>query len=291
MKGIAVNEIQVISAAQERLGRLSGMAAVAGATEACERLSALLARQERQELDWKAETNRIQQSVLRMEWLATVRELQQVLEGSEPLLAAGESRSPSPPEESPVEASAPAPAPAAGSDVAAQNSLPAYGLHRVDDVPEDAHGWRVTMLRRRVLNRRFFSDEIYGGETESLAAARAFRDEVNARHPHLFMQDYVSVAGVFRYCAADTCDLPEEKQQWFWCASWPTGGGRRKRVKFSTSKHGEELAFKLACHARREGMKSLAAKPGAGIDRRANPSAGGRAKTGKEPVMADTATP
>lgn len=54
------------------------------------------------------------------------------------------------------------------------------------------------------------------------------------------------MVGVCRYCASETRDMPDEKQRWFWAASWPLPSGRRKRVKFSVNEYGEEGAFKMA---------------------------------------------
>lgn len=73
------------------------------------------------------------------------------------------------------------------------------------------------------------------------------------------------VVGVCRYCASETRDLPEEKQRWFWVASWPLPDGRRKRVKFSVKKYGEDGAFQMAMDARASALGKLvgAFDPGA----------------------------
>jgi hypothetical protein len=70
---------------------------------------------------------------------------------------------------------------------------------------------------------------------------------------------------VCRYCASETRDLPEEKQRWFWVASWPLPDGRRKRVKFSVKKYGEDGAFQMAMDARASALGKLvgAFDPGA----------------------------
>jgi hypothetical protein len=80
------------------------------------------------------------------------------------------------------------------------------------------------------------------------------------------------VVGVCRYCASETRDLPEEKQRWFWVASWPLPDGRRKRVKFSVKKYGEDGAFRMAMDARSAALGKLvgAFDPGA-VRRKANP--------------------
>jgi hypothetical protein len=150
-----------------------------------------------------------------------------------------------------------------------------YGISRVDNERSRTHGWLVTVQRRGVIYRRHFSDGTCGGMDKSLEAARGFRDEVVAAHPPFSMREYSNivkksnrsgVVGVCRYCASETRDLPEEQQRWFWVASWPTPDGKRKRVKFSVKKYGEETAFKMALKARKDSMKELdgAFDPGAG---------------------------
>ena len=80
-------------------------------------------------------------------------------------------------------------------------------------------------------------------------AARSYRDEVVAKHPPLSMQEYSSIvkrnnrSGVVRgvqILRLRDPRSPEEKQRWFWVASWPLPDGRRKRVKYSVGlKYGE----------------------------------------------------
>ncbi len=141
-----------------------------------------------------------------------------------------------------------------------------YGISRVDNEVSRTHGWLVTIQRRGVIYRKHFSDGVHGGKTKSFNAAKAYRDEVIAKHPPFSMREYSNivkknnrsgVVGVCRYCASETRDMPEEKQRWFWVASWPLPDGRRKRVKFSVKKYGEEGAFKMALKARKDALKKL----------------------------------
>lgn len=149
-----------------------------------------------------------------------------------------------------------------------------YGISRVDNETSRTHGWLVTIQRRGVIYRKHFSDGVFGGKQRSFAAAKEYRDEIIAAHPPLSMQEYSNivkknnrsgVVGVCRYCASETRDLPEEKQRWFWVASWPLPDGRRKRVKFSVKKYGEDGAFQMAMDARASALGKLvgAFDPGA----------------------------
>jgi hypothetical protein len=141
-----------------------------------------------------------------------------------------------------------------------------YGISRVDNDVSRTHGWLVTIQRRGVIYRRHFSDGTYGGKQKSFAAAKEFRDKIIEKHPPLSMREYSSivkknnrsgVVGVCRYCSSETRNLPEDQQRWFWVASWPLPSGKRKRVKFSVNKYGEEAAFKMALKARRDAVKKL----------------------------------
>ena len=141
-----------------------------------------------------------------------------------------------------------------------------YGISRVDNDASRTHGWLVTIQRRGVIHRKHFSDGVHGGRKKAFSAARDYRDEVVAKYPPLSMQEYSSivkknnrsgVVGVCRYCASETRDLPEERQRWFWVASWPLPNGKRKRVKFSVKKYGEEGAFERALAARNEAIGKL----------------------------------
>lgn len=141
-----------------------------------------------------------------------------------------------------------------------------YGVSRVDNDASRTHGWLVTIQRRGVIYRKHFSDGVFGGRKKAFVAARDFRDEVVSKHPPLSMQEYSSivkknnrsgVVGVCRYCTSETRDLPEERQRWFWVASWPLPNGKRKRVKFSVKKYGEQGAFQRALDARNDAINKL----------------------------------
>ncbi|MBL8480898.1 MAG: AP2 domain-containing protein [Rhodocyclaceae bacterium] len=167
-----------------------------------------------------------------------------------------------------------------------------YGISRVDNEASRTHGWLVTIQRRGTIHRKHFSDGVFGGKQKSFNAAKAFRDEIIEKYPPFSLREYSNivkknnksgVVGVCRYCASETRDLPEDKQRWFWVASWPLPDGKRKRVKFSVNKYGEDTAFKMALKARKEALKKLEGTfdPGAarrGRTRKRKPAAGAEAE-------------
>lgn len=141
-----------------------------------------------------------------------------------------------------------------------------YGISRIDNENSRTHGWLVTIQRRGVIYRRHFSDGPHGGKLKALAAARAYRDEIVDKHPPMPLKEYTAivkrnnksgVVGVSKSCSTATQNLPPEEQRWFWVAAWPLPNGRRKRVKFSANKYGDEGAFQLAVQAREEAMAKM----------------------------------
>lgn len=158
-----------------------------------------------------------------------------------------------------------------------KRKTPIYGVTRVDNEASRTHGWLVTIQRRGVIFRRQFSDGVLGGKSSSLAAAKAFRDEIVAKHPPLSKREHAEivkknnksgVVGVCRYCASETSSKPDAEKRWFWVASWVLPDGRAKRIKFSVRKFGEEVAFKLAVKARRAAIRQMAGNFDPGATRR-----------------------
>lgn len=154
---------------------------------------------------------------------------------------------------------------------------PIYGVTRVDNESSRTHGWLVTIQRRGVIFRKQFSDGVLGGKARSLAAAKAYRDEIVEKHPPLSRREHAEivkknnksgVVGVCRYCASETSQKPSAEKRWFWVASWVLPDGRAKRVKFSVKKYGEEGAFKMAVKARRGAVRQMAGNFDPGATRR-----------------------
>ncbi|QQR79233.1 MAG: AP2 domain-containing protein [Candidatus Moraniibacteriota bacterium] len=141
-----------------------------------------------------------------------------------------------------------------------------HGISRMDNDSNRTHGWLVTIQRRGEIYRMLFSDKKQGGKKKALTVAKAFRDAIIAEYPLFSKQEHANlkkrsnqsgIVGVCRVVAFETKTLPPEKQRWNWVAAWPLPDGRRKRVKFSVQKFGEEQARALAIRAREEGLKAL----------------------------------
>ena len=155
--------------------------------------------------------------------------------------------------------------------------VPIYGVTRVDNAHSRTHGWMVTIQRRGVIYRKQFSDGVFGGKARSLAAARAWRDEIVARHPPLSKREHAQilkknnksgVVGVCRCYASDKSGSKDAGKRWFWVASWVLPDGRARRAKFSVNKYGEEEAFRLAVKARRGALRQMEGSFDPGATRR-----------------------
>ncbi len=131
-----------------------------------------------------------------------------------------------------------------------------YGIIRLDQSATGTYGWQVRLQRAGVRHARYFSDRASGGSQQSLAAAVAWRDELLATLA-VEMQTRVCVSsarnssgviGVSRVIIRSSDGV----EYFFWQASWTPAQGRRRSIRFSVKRHGDEQAFQLAVEARRQ---------------------------------------
>lgn len=123
-------------------------------------------------------------------------------------------------------------------------------------------GWEVRFHRRGKKIEKFFADNKHGGRNKALAAAKAYRDEIEAKLPKYSVHELSKkpskrnqsgVVGVRRHEQTDI------RGDWgytytFWVAQWTDESGRRKTRSFSANHYGEEEAFQMAVRARKKGM-------------------------------------
>jgi hypothetical protein len=132
-------------------------------------------------------------------------------------------------------------------------------LRNIQRIDKGHHTWRVVMRRQHRHLRQHFTDSVYGGKEQALAAAVAFRDQMEAE---LSGVDYVvwqrewmrahnksGTVGVYRNI--NTKKRGERTiQQAQWMAYWQNANGKRSVRSFNVSKYGEEGAKQLAIRAR-----------------------------------------
>lgn len=132
-----------------------------------------------------------------------------------------------------------------------------YAIARIDLPGAGTHGWQVRLQRRGVKYARYFSDRLNGGAAEAFQSARRWRDgllkrfraEESVRICRRSARNSSGVVGVSRV----TVVAPSGAEYHFWQATWSPEPGRRRCVKFSVRRHGEQRAFELAVEARQEG--------------------------------------
>lgn len=124
-------------------------------------------------------------------------------------------------------------------------------------------GWEVRMQRRGIKTEKFFSDSVFGGNRSALDAAKSFRDEIEAAGKKLSVRERArtpstrnksGTVGVRKHKQIDIRG-EYEYHYWYWIAQWTDGLGRRRTRSFSVQAHGERKAYRLACEARRQGVK------------------------------------
>lgn len=144
------------------------------------------------------------------------------------------------------------------------DSDPNFGISRLDQESVGTHGWQVRFQRKGVRYGRFFSDSAWGGQSKSLSRARQFRDRLLARaerseqvadassrsHRIPAARNRSGVVGVTRIVQRSA----NGTEYYFWQASWTSSDGDRKTIRYSVLKHGDEVAFELACVARRDAL-------------------------------------
>lgn len=117
------------------------------------------------------------------------------------------------------------------------------------------HGWQVRLQRRGVRYAKYFSDRLCGGGRESLNEALRWRDRVlrqledeeAIRVCRRSPRNRSGVVGVSKVRVVAANGSTYE----FWQATWSPTVGKRRSMKFSVMRYGEEDAFRRAVEARR----------------------------------------
>lgn len=134
------------------------------------------------------------------------------------------------------------------------------GLSRFDSDEKRDHGYLVNLSRQGVPHRKRFADALYGGKSGALKAARAWRDQIIARNPHLSRQQYAQILR-----RNNTSGVPgvyanrnRDDEITGWTARWLQPGSDRYVIrKFAISLHGTARAKQLAMAAREAGVADL----------------------------------
>ena len=147
-----------------------------------------------------------------------------------------------------------------------KQSTAMYGISRIDDDTHRTHAWRVSLRRRGKGHVKNFPDKKYGGKRKALQLAKAYRDDIVAKHPPITRKEFSSIirsnnnsgiTGVYRYAKRYYLASGEEVETWYWEGHWPTQRGQYQSVRFSVSEFGEDIARAKALRARKKGMQAV----------------------------------
>lgn len=122
-------------------------------------------------------------------------------------------------------------------------------------------GWWVRFKRKDKKISQSFSDSKFGSKEKALAAAKVFRDAIEAELEIGKIargvggeQSKSGILGVGRVKSV-TKKAYGTYTYYFWQAHWMSSPGKEISRKFSVSKYGEEEALRLAIEARNKGME------------------------------------
>jgi len=141
-------------------------------------------------------------------------------------------------------------------------------LRRITRVESDRErSWRVTVRRYGQTVVKAFTDLGYGGKRKSLAAAKIYRDALEA-HLATFDADHrlwrraqkskgnsSGTVGVARYLAPPK--IPGGAPAPYWQAFWLDEEGKRQSKVFRVGAHGERRARRLALEAHSQGLADV----------------------------------
>lgn len=141
-----------------------------------------------------------------------------------------------------------------------------YGISRIDDERQNAHSWRVSLIRLGKRHVKNFTDRKYGDRDTALQKATEFRDQILVNHPPISRKQFcdaqrrnnkTGITGVYTYSKSYRLKDGSFKETWYWEANWPNAVGESVSKSFSTKRYGEELAKQMAIRARKNGLETV----------------------------------
>lgn len=127
------------------------------------------------------------------------------------------------------------------------------GITRFDIPERNTHGCLMRICRQGKRIQEFFSDSTYGGKRKSRDAAIARYEELNAQLPargstkdQITKRNASGKVGVYEAITQDVAGNEHRS----YCAAWTDDDGTRRKLNFSCKKHGDKLAWELACFTR-----------------------------------------
>jgi len=130
---------------------------------------------------------------------------------------------------------------------------------------KSTHGWEVRIVRNKGTVRELFSDSKYKGKSNALKEAKKFRNVVLKKIPRLNRKEISNLPkksnieeGVGISLVRQTTKRGNKKYTYaFYQAFWSPKKGVHKSRKFSISKYGKKMAYKLASATRAKGVREM----------------------------------
>lgn len=137
------------------------------------------------------------------------------------------------------------------------HQTPNYAIARIDLPEVGTHGWQVRLQRRGIKYAKFFADSQHKSKRHAFTSATHWRDslleriqtEERARICQLSQRNSSGVVGVSKVSVTTN-----GVRYTFWQATWSPEPGKRRSLKFSIKRYGDQQAFELAVKARTEAV-------------------------------------
>ncbi|NBD19728.1 hypothetical protein GTZ97_03465 [Aquabacterium fontiphilum] len=128
------------------------------------------------------------------------------------------------------------------------------------------HCWRVEVMRKGEVFRKYFTAARYGSVEQARVAAEAWRNMVCERHPlhtaqevsqRLTVRNTSGCPGVYRIRTRRKRPDGTVREHWHWEARTPNGIKPTKKRAFAVERYGEQGAYDRAVAARQEFVQAL----------------------------------
>jgi hypothetical protein len=147
--------------------------------------------------------------------------------------------------------------------------MPTYragqGITRFELEPSHSNGFMVRLCRDGNRVNEFFSDKKHGGTRKAKKAAESRYQQLVKKYgparekvtkdlmTHRNTSGHVGV-----HLAYSVSKQWSNSEYYAYCASWILDDGTREKISFGFNRYGEELAYTMACYARKHTTKDRA---------------------------------
>lgn len=120
-----------------------------------------------------------------------------------------------------------------------------------------SHGWWVSLRRRGMRIVKRFSDGVWGGKAQALAAAKDYRNALIREIPPLSKLERLNLKRKDNRSGVSGVQRTAKKNVFYWSASLKLPDGRALRKYFSEKKYGAQRARELAIEERKRMLEQI----------------------------------